>query len=107
MGPTSYCLGSMLYSSSDVSRIVGNETRTPIQNTPMDKKKKIFHELTRVVSKKSSKGSMGPNNYASGPMLCSSSVVPRLMKSVLKSVPIECFHGHTNISHALASVVGT
>ena len=105
MGPTSYCLGSMLYSSSDVSRIVGNETRTPIQNAPMDKK--IFHELTRVVGEKSSKGSMGPNNYASGPMLCSSSVVPRLMKSVLKSAPIECFHGHTNISHELATVVGT
>ena len=27
MVPTSYCLGPMLYSSSDVSRIVGNETR--------------------------------------------------------------------------------
>ena len=66
-------------------------------------KKKIFHERTRVVSKKSSAGSVDPNNYASGPMLCSSSVVPRLMKSVLKSAPIECFHGHTNISHELAS----
>ena len=27
MGPTSYCLGPMLYSSSDVSRIVRNDIR--------------------------------------------------------------------------------
>ena len=54
MGPTSYCLRAILCSSSDVSRIVGNEiglTTTPIE---------CFHGdtnfLTRVVGKKNSKG---------------------------------------------------
>ena len=68
---------------------------------------KFFHELTSVVGKKSSKGSVVPNNYTSGPMLCSSSVVPRLVKSVLLSAPMECFHGHANVSHEFTSVVGT
>ena len=67
----------------------------------------FFHELTSVGGKKNSKGSMGPNNYTSGHMLCSSSVVPRLVKSVLISAPIECFHGHTNLFHELTSVVST
>ena len=97
----------MLCSSSDVSRIVGNEIclmTTPIEC--FNRHTNFFHELTRVVCKKSSKGSVGPNNYTSGPMLCSSSVVPRLVKSVLISAPIECFHGHANVSHELISVVG-
>ena len=39
----------------------------------------FFHERTRVVGKKNRKGSVGPSNYTSGPVLCSSSVVPRLV----------------------------
>ena len=89
MGPTSYCLGPMLCSSSDVSRIVGNEMcliTTPIEC--FHRHTNFFHERTSVVGKKSSKESVGPNNYTSGPMLCSSSVVPMLIKSVLISAPI-------------------
>ena len=39
----------------------------------------FFRELTRIVGKKNSKGPVGPNKYTSGPVLCSSSVVPRLV----------------------------
>ena len=80
-------------------------TSTPIEC--LHNHTNFFHELTRVVGKKSRKGSMGPNNYTSGPMLCSSSVVPRFMKSVLISAQMECFLGHANVFHELTSVVGT
>ena len=65
----------------------------------------FFHELARVGGKKNSNRSVGP--ITSGPMLCSSSVVPRLVKSVIISAPIECFYGHTNLFHELTSVVST
>ena len=62
-----------------VSRIVRKEigpTTTPIEC--FHGHTNFFHELTRVVSKKNSKG-LCVNNYTSGPMLCSSPVVPRLV----------------------------
>ena len=67
MGPTSHSLRPMVCSSSDVSRIVGNEiglTTTPIE---------CFHELISVVGTQSSDGSMGPTSYSLGPILCSCS----------------------------------
>ena len=63
MGPASYCLGPTLCSSSDVSRIVGNETRPNDYSNRMFPWTNFFHELTSVVGKKSSKESVGPNNY--------------------------------------------
>ena len=80
MGPISYCLGPMLCSSSDVSRIVGNEiglTTTPIEC--FHGHTNFFHELTSVVGTHSSDGSMGPTSYCLGPMLCWSSYVSRIV----------------------------
>ena len=52
---------------------------------------------------------MGPTSYCLRPILCSSSYVSRIVGNEIgpTSTPIECFHGHTNFFHELASVVGT
>ena len=65
----------------------------------------FFHELTRVVGKKRSEGSVGLNIYTSGLLLYSSSLVPRWVKSVLINAPIEFIHGTSIIK--LTSVLGT
>ena len=81
MGPTCYSLGPMLCSSSDISRIVGNEIR------PKDNSYRILplsHKfLSRTCKELSAKRAlMGLNNYTSGLMLCSSSAVLRVVGSV-------------------------
>ena len=85
MGPTSYSLRPMVCSSSNVSGIVGNEiglTTTPIE---------CFHGLTNFfhVQVLSVHRALMDSWVLPGPMPCSSSVVPRLVKSVLISAPIE------------------
>ena len=82
MGPTNH---SMLCSSSPVPRVVGDEiglTTAPIEfyhgHTT------IFYELTRVDGTLSNEASMDPNNYTSGPMLCSSSHVSRVVGNQIR-----------------------
>ena len=49
MGPTSYCLRPILCSSSDVSRIVGNEIGLTTTPECFHGHTNFFHELTSVV----------------------------------------------------------
>ena len=63
----------------------------------------FFHEADGIYS---SDGFMGPISYPIGPILCSSYDVSKII-SGLTTTSTECFHGHTNFPHELASVVGT
>ena len=81
MGPTSYCLGPMLCSIYDVSRIMENEIM-PDNYSNIEYfhgHTNFLHELASAVGSSNTDRSMGPTSYCLGPMLCSSADVSRIV----------------------------